>query len=267
MNVPGAKVLVVGGARRLGRELALDLAAHGADVAFSYRTAGPEVAGTAAAIAACGRRAAAVQGDLTAADGPRSIVETAVAGLGALDIVVFAASGPFVPQRPEDVTEQQWDASFGAIPRGFFLTARAAHDAFSRATHAGATDSGTPRPQATRGVIVAITDPLAHRPSAAFTAHAAAKAAQVSLVKSLGVAWVTEGIRVCGIAPGPVDLADDPRRAATLREAERMALKRLVRPDEVGQALRFCIENDYVNGANLTLDGGLPPVWAGVVDR
>ncbi len=121
--------------------------------------------------------------------------------------------------------------------------------------------------QATRGVIVALTDPLAEKPSAAFTAHAAAKAAQVSLVKSLAVAWADDRVRVCGIAPGPVDLPEDPRRAAALRAAERAALKRLVKPAEVGQAVRFCIENDYLNGVNVALDGGLPPVWAGVIER
>jgi NAD(P)-dependent dehydrogenase (short-subunit alcohol dehydrogenase family) len=64
-----------------------------------------------------------------------------------------------------------------------------------------------------------------------------------------------------------VDLPEDPHRAAALRAAERAALKRLVKPAEVGQAVRFCIENDYLNGTNLTLDGGLPPVWAGVIER
>jgi NAD(P)-dependent dehydrogenase (short-subunit alcohol dehydrogenase family) len=85
-------------------------------------------------------------------------------------------------------------------------------------------------------------------------------------VKSLAVAWADDSVRVCGLAPGPVDLPEDPHRAAALRAAERAALKRLVKPAEVGQAVRFCIENDYLNGANVTLDGGLPPVWAGVLE-
>jgi NAD(P)-dependent dehydrogenase (short-subunit alcohol dehydrogenase family) len=205
-----------------------------------------------------------VYGDVTAADGAAHLVADSAAALGGLDALVYTASGPFTPSSPQELSEADWDSSFGVVAKGFFLTARAVHDVF--APPAGREVEAATTKSATRGVIVALTDPLADKPSAAFTAHAAAKAAQVSLVKSLGVAWAAEGVRVCGIAPGPVDLKDDPRRAAALRAAERAALKRLVKPEEVGQAVRFCIENDYLNGANVTLDGGLPPVWTGVIE-
>ena len=262
MNVSGARCLVIGGARRLGRELALDLARHEAAVVISSRVPGADASSTLVQLQTLGGQAGLVYGDVTRADSAAHLVEDATAALHGLDAVVYAASGPFSPASPEELGVADWDKSFEVIAKGFFLTARAAHHVF---VASGGRDAG--ETQATRGVIVAITDPLAEKPSAAFTAHAAAKAAQVSLVKSLAVAWADDSVRVCGLAPGPVDLPEDPHRAAALRAAERAALKRLVKPAEVGQAVRFCIENDYLNGANLTLDGGLPPVWAGVIER
>jgi 3-oxoacyl-[acyl-carrier protein] reductase len=108
----------------------------------------------------------------------------------------------------------------------------------------------------TRGVIVAITDVGGEAPWAAFAAHSAAKAAQIALVKALAKAWGPDGVRVCGVAPGPLDLADDRRREASERAAARTVLGRLQRPAEVGAAVRFCLENDYVTGQNLIADGG-----------
>src|SRR5674476_1379616 len=83
------------------------------------------------------------------------------------------------------------------------------------------------------GVIVAITDYLGLQPWTVFAAPCAAKAAQIHLVKELARAWAPDGVRVCGVAPGPVDLEDDEHRAATLRAAARVAAERLVTPADV----------------------------------
>jgi 3-oxoacyl-[acyl-carrier protein] reductase len=63
-------------------------------------------------------------------------------------------------------------------------------------------------------------------------------------------------VRVCGVAPGPLDTPDDKRRAASERAAARTVLGRLERPEEIAAAVRFCIENDFVTGQNLIVDGG-----------
>ena len=103
---------------------------------------------------------------------------------------------------------------------------------------------------------MAITDVGGEAPWAAFAAHSAAKAAQIALVKALAKAWGHDGVRVCGVAPGPLDLPDDRRREASERAAERTVIGRLQRPEEVAAAVRFCLENDYVTGQNLIADGG-----------
>ncbi len=240
MNVAGARCLVVGGARRLGGALAADLAAHGAAVCVSSRDETAAAATVTSLQAAGAAAAAAVGGDVRSAAGARQLVAAAVVALGGLDALVYAASGPFVPTRPEDLGEASWDASLDTIAKGFFFSACAAREAFS----------------GPGGAIVALTDCMGLQPWATFPAHGAAKAAQIQLVKVLARAWAGEGVRVCGVAPGPVDLEDDEHRAATLRAAARSAKEQLVAPGDIGRAVRFCLATEGVTGVNVIVDNG-----------
>ncbi len=240
MRVAGARVVVVGGVRRLGRALALDLAGHGAAVAVSTRAHARATDRQVAALLAAGAPTAHwVEGDTSRAAGATDLVAHAADALGGLDALVYAASGPFVPRQPEQIDEALWDASLDTIAKGFFFSACAARELLSPG-----------------GVIVAITDYLGLQPWATFAAHGAAKAAEIHLVKQLARAWAPAGVRVCGVAPGPVDLEDDEHRAATLRAAARVASGRLVAPVDIGAAVRFCIETDGMTGVNIVVDNG-----------
>ncbi len=244
---------MIGGARRLGRVIALDLAAHGADLAVSTRAALAEADATCAEIRAAGRRAAAVAGDPGTPAGAESLVARAADALGGLDALVYAASGPFRPAPPHDADLGDWQASFDVIVRGFFVAARAARERFVAQAPGAAVPAA---PGATRGVIVALTDVLGRQPSTAFAAHGAAKAAQIMLVASLARAWGADGVRVCGVAPGPTALSDDPRADATLRAAQHAPLGRPVTPAEVAEVVRFAIACDALTGVDLPVDGG-----------
>ncbi len=240
MKVAGARVLVVGGVHRLGRALALDLGGHGAAVAVSSRAPGEAADAQVAALRAAGAAgAAAIAGDARRPSGAARLVADAAGALGGLDALVYAASGPFVPTPPQDIDEASWDASLDTIAKGFFFSACAAHDRLSPG-----------------GAIVAITDYLGVQPWASFAAHGAAKAAEIHLVKELARAWAPDGVRVCGVAPGPVDLEDDEHRAATLRAAAKVATERLVTAADVGAAVRFCLETTGVTGVNIAVDNG-----------
>jgi len=248
VNLRGSRIVVVGGVRKMGRALALDLAAHGAAVCVTTRRGGPEADRQVRALTAGGAAAAAVvTGDVRTANGAVALVATAADALGGLDALVFAASGPFSPSPPQDTTEDSWDVSFDTIVKGFFFAACAAR--------ARMLERPPPLRGPEAGVIVALTDLLGVRPSAAFAAHGAAKAAQIHLVRELAAAWDSDGIRVCGIAPGPLDLPDDERRAATLRAAGGDA-GRLVGPADVANAVRFCLETAGVTGVDITVDRG-----------
>jgi NAD(P)-dependent dehydrogenase (short-subunit alcohol dehydrogenase family) len=243
VNVDGARIVLVGGVRRLGRALALDLAAHGAALCITSRSHSAEAERTVAALLHAGApRAATLAGDVRAAESAAQLVKQAADALGGVDALVFAASGPFVPSPPQEIDETSWDASLDTIAKGFFFSACAARERFV-AGGAG-------------GVIVALTDYLGLQPWAAFAAHGAAKAAQIHLVKELARAWSGDGVRVCGVAPGPVDLEDDEHREATLRAAAKVAAERLVRPADIGAAVRFCLQTEGVTGANIVVDNG-----------
>lgn len=240
MKVAGARVLVVGGVRRLGLAVALDLAAHGASLVVSTRTRTSAAEAQLEALLAAGAPTALlVEGDARDAAGAEALVARGADALGGLDALVFAASGPFVPRQPQQIDEASWDASLDTIAKGFFFTACAVHE---RLTDGGA--------------IVAITDYLGLQPWATFAAHSAAKAAQIHLVKILARAWASDRVRVCGVAPGPVDLDDDEHRDATLRAGSRVAAERLVAPADVGAAVRFCLETEGVTGVNVAVDNG-----------
>jgi NAD(P)-dependent dehydrogenase (short-subunit alcohol dehydrogenase family) len=240
VNVAGARVLVVGGVRRLGRAVALDLAKHGAELAVSTRARAREADAQVEALSAAGAPAAhAVEGDVRDAAGAARLVGAGADALGGLDALVFAASGPFVPRQPQEIDESAWDASLDIIAKGFFFSACAAHERFS-----------------TGGAIVALTDYLGLQPWAPFAAHSAAKAAQIHLVKILARAWAPDSVRVNGVAPGPVDLDDDEHREATLRAASRIGSERLVAAEDIGAAVRFCLSTDGLTGVNIAVDNG-----------
>ena len=82
-------------------------------------------------------------------------------------------------------------------------------------------------------------------------AHCAAKAAQVQLMKCLALAWGKDGVRVCGVAPGPVLLPDEQRGAT-----EETALGVIGSPQDVCQAIRYLLAAEFVTGQNLIVDGG-----------
>ncbi len=119
----GKSALVTGGARRIGRAIALALAQAGADVAISYRTAQPQAGQTAAEIAALGRRSLAVPCDVRSEASVRAAVGALVSAFGRLDILVNNAA-VFASAALESLPLEQWDAVFETNARGPFLVAR-----------------------------------------------------------------------------------------------------------------------------------------------
>jgi pteridine reductase len=233
-EIDGLRVLVAGGSHRVGRAIALDLAEHGADVAISYHTSAGGAAETCDEIAALGRRTAALAADVTDAGQAAAMVDRAGAELGGLDVYVHCPSGGFLPRKPAEVDEALWDSAMDTTAKGFFFAAQAAH-----------------RRMPDGGVIVAITDVAGLQPWPAFASHGAAKAAMIYLVKTLALAWGRDGLRVCGVAPGPVLMPE-----GIAGSPDETALGRLGDPADVSLAVRFCIEADYLTGQNVIVDGG-----------
>ena len=240
MRLAGARILVAGGAHRVGREIALDLGSAGADVAISYFRSAAAAEQTRAELEALGRRTAALRADASDVGEMEALVEEAAQALGGLDAYVHAPSGGFVARPPQEIDEALWDQAMLSTAKGFLFGARAAHGLMA----------------GRGGVVLAINDVAGLQPWPLFAAHCAAKAAQAQLVKCLAAAWGRDGIRVCAVAPGPVLMPEHLGQAAADHAASETALGRLGSPSDVAQAVRYLLEADYVTGANLVVDGG-----------
>ena len=238
MLIAGARVLVTGGARRVGRAIALGLAERGAHVAFTYHHSADDAAETAATLAVKGAGGHGFAADLSDGRAARRAVEEAAAALGGLDVLVHAASGGFVPTDPMDVTPELFAEAIGATLTGGFFCAQAARGAMGET-----------------GVIVNITDVAALEAWPLFAPHAAAKAALAQLTRSLARSFAP-GVRVCAVAPGPVLLPDGSDAAREERQAAGTALGRLGSPEDVVGAVVYLLEADYVTGEQLVVDGG-----------
>lgn len=174
-------------------------------------------------------------GDVSRPAEARALVERAVEELGGLDLLVNAAGEGFAPKTVDEVTEEDWDAAFGATAKGSFFVTQAA----------------APHLRASRGCVVMIEDVAAYQPWPSFAPHSAAKAAQAMLTRVFARTLAPE-VRVCGVAPGPVAVARDQEE----RRAKETLLGRVGSPDDVAAAVVYLAGAGFVTGTTLFVDGG-----------
>ncbi len=176
-----------------------------------------------------------VHGDVAEVEAARAVVRTAVDQLGGLDVLVNGASDGFIPKPFDEVTEEDWDAAFGATAKGAFFVTQAA----------------APHLRESRGVVINIEDVMGLEPWPSFAPHSAAKAALTMLTKVFARALAPE-VRVCGIAPGPV--AVEPEQLE--RRAAESLLGTIGSPDDVAEAILYLSRAGFVTGTTLVVDGG-----------
>ena len=238
MQLAGKAALVTGAGRRVGRALAVGLAAAGCDVAVHYGSSAAGAAETAQAIAKHGRKAELIPADLRDAQAARGLADRAARALGRLDVLINAAA-VMVRQAVLDVTPESWDATLDLNLRAYFFVAQGA------IAHL--------RP--VRGKIVNIADVGGLEPWPSYVPHSVSKAGVVMLTKGLAKALAPD-ITVNAVAPGPVLLPDDWDDATRRRFADTTPLG-LGSPDHVVNAVRYLLEGgDYVTGTVLVVDGG-----------
>ncbi len=184
----GRKALITGGDSGMGRAAAIAYAREGADVAINYfPTEEPDAKEVVALILAEGRKAVAIPGDLRDEKFAKSLVEKAVSGLGGLDILVSNAGRQQQFAQITDMPDEEFD---WIIKTNIYAPF---HIIKSAIPHL--------QPGAT---IIATTSEQAYDPSPDLYAYAQTKAATMNFVKSLAKALGPKGIRVNGVAPGPI---------------------------------------------------------------
>ena len=241
----GRTALVTGGGTGICRGIALALAHHGCDVAITSRSV-EHLEPTAAEIRARGRRTVAVPADVRDPAAVEAAVTRTVEELGGLDILVNGAAGNFLC-----LAEQLSPNGFGAVVdidlKGTFHCSKAA----------------LPHLKKNGGVVLNISATLHYLGTPAQLHVAAAKAGVDALTRVLAVEWGPYGIRVNGIAPGPIADTEGVRRllddAAKRRAGQATPLQRLGLVEDVTDAALFLCSKaaSYITGATLVVDGGL----------
>lgn len=234
----GRTALVTGGARRVGKAIALALAGRGADIVIHYNSGAAEAEATAAEVRALGVRAALVQRDLADVDAAMALPRHAHDAFGRLDIVVNSAA--MMLRTPiGDVSPGVWDTMFALNLRAPFFIAQAA----------------APLLREHGGVIVNIADLAAYETWPAYVPHAVSKAGIVQMTRGLARA-LAPAIRVNAVAPGAVLLPDEWDTASSEHLAGTTPLKRLGSAADVAQAVVYLCEASYVTGEVIIVDGG-----------
>jgi 3-oxoacyl-[acyl-carrier protein] reductase len=242
LRLPGKVAVVTGGSRGIGAAIATRLAADGASVAITYSKGADAASSVVRAIERAGGKAIAIQADAADADAVRKAIERTVATFGRLDVLVNNA-GTVIPVRVEETTLADFDRVFAINVRGTFVATQAALKHMK---------SG--------GRIIMIGSCLGERVFIPGMApYSATKGAIKMFTQGLARELGARGITVNNVQPGPIDTDLNPASgdwAASQRAA--VPLDRYGHADEVAALVAFVAgpESSFVNGANLTVDGG-----------
>jgi len=251
----GQPALVTGANSGIGKAVALGLARAGADVVVNY-VSHPETAeAVVREILDMGRRAIALQADVSREADVERMFADAIAHFGTLHIVVSNAGlqrdAPF-----DQMTLEQWNTVIGVNLTGQFLCTRAAAREFKRR---GVMKSVS----AAAGKIICMSSVHQVIPWAGHANYAASKGGIMMMMKSIAQELAPHFIRVNSIAPGairtPINTAawDTPHAYSDLMTL--VPYKRIGEPDDIAQAAVWLASDaaDYVTGATLFVDGGM----------
>jgi pteridine reductase len=237
MSATRPVALVTGAAHRVGRALAVGLAADGYDIALHFHSSASKVGEAEEAIAAQGGRATLFQSDLREGDAPARLVSDVVQAVGRLDVVINSAA-VMIRMPIGEITATDWDNVLDLNLRAPFLIAQEA------ARHLP--DGGS---------IINIADLAAFEIWPVYLPHGVSKAGVVYLTRALARVLAPR-IRVNAIAPGTVLLPEnfDPGFAAHLTAST--PLRRDGAPEDVVEAMRYLLKATYVTGDTIIVDGG-----------
>lgn len=237
--------LVTGAGRRIGREIALDLARSGWAVAVHYHRSEEDAVAVRDEIRRHGGTAVAIGADLLSEDETGRLVGAAVEQLGPLGCLVNNAS-TFEPDTVETATLATWESHMSVNLRAPFVLSQA----FARQLPEGAT-----------GSILNILDERVWNLTPNYLTYTVSKAGLWALTRTLALGLAPR-IRVNGIGPGATLASVHQTPEAFAEQAARTPLGRGTTPEEIAAAVRFLLSAPAVTGQMLALDGGQHLGWA-----
>jgi NAD(P)-dependent dehydrogenase (short-subunit alcohol dehydrogenase family) len=245
-RLEGKVALITGGDSGIGRAVAVLFAREGADVAIVYLDEGEDAKEAARLVEREGRRCVAIAGDVGRPEFCAKAVETTVSELGRLDVLVNNAAEQHPQKDMADISPEQIDRTFRTNIYGYFFMTQAA------------------LPHLKKGAsIVNTTSVTAYRGSPDLLDYSATKGAIVAFTRSLAQKLVKDGIRVNGVAPGPIWT---PLIPSTFPEDKvksfgaNTPMQRPGQPNEVASCFLFlaCEDASYLTGSVLHPNGGDP---------
>src|SRR6202789_4212365 len=235
-SLAGQVALITGAAKRIGRSIALRLAAEGADVIISYDSSKSEAEPLAEEKKTPGRPALAVQADVSHRAEVQKLFTAVENEFGRLDILVNNA-GMFFAAQFEELTEEQWDHIMNTNLKSQFLCAQTAAPIMKRQG---------------RGRIINLSSLGGLLAWPLYTHYCVSKAGTIMLTRCLARALAPE-ILVNSIAPGTIQF---PREAPDEDYIQRVPLHRTGTGDDIAGAVAYLASAEFVTGQVLAVDGG-----------
>jgi pteridine reductase len=232
----GQVALVTGAAKRIGRSIALRLAAEGASIVVNYRTSKADADSTVREVQALGVRSVAIQGDVSRRGEVVRLFAAVEKEFGRLDILVNNA-GEFFAAKFEELTDEQWDGIMNANLKSQFLCAQAAAPIMKRQG---------------RGRIVNLSSLGGMLAWPSYTHYCVSKAGSIMLTRCLARALGPE-ILVNSVAPGTIQFAGEPPDEDYI---SRVPLHRTGTGDDIAGAVAYLVTADFVTGQVIAVDGG-----------
>lgn len=237
-------VLVTGAAKRLGRAIALDLAAAGWNVALHYNASEADAQNVAASVQALGRKTALLKADLGDETHTQALVQRAAEAIGPINALINSAS-IFENDDWQSASRQSWDTHMEVNLRAPFVMSQA---------------FASQLPDGEQGSIVNIIDQRVLKPNPQFLSYSLSKAGLYWLTTTLAQGMAPR-VRVNAVGPGPVlrnqrqSVEDfDRQRSATL-------LGHGADPADICAAVRYLLDAPAVTGQMIAVDGGQNLIW------
>lgn len=248
------RALVTGAARRLGRAMALHLAARGHDVAVHYDSSAEDAAEVVGQIEALGRRAVALQADLLSEEATQGLIGRASAALGGPLTVLINNASIFEYDNLASASRTSWDRHMESNLRAPFVLTQG----FAAQVPDPVLDE-MDEPVA-QGLIVNMLDQRIHKLTPEFMSYTLAKTALWTLTRTAAQA-LGPRVRVNAIGPGPT--LRGARQSQGHFDSQRRAtiLKRGANPSDIVAALDFFLHSPSVTGQLICTDGGQHLAW------
>ena len=239
MNLNGKTALITGGAKRVGREISLALAKNGVHILLHYNHSQSEAQNTAAEIKRLDAQCILFQADLSKNADIARMTKEIYDQTSYIDILINSAS-LFYKTPFSDVKESDWDALVDANLKGPFLLSK---------------EIGNKMFNGSGGKIINIADWSGFRPYRDYSPYCVSKGGLITLTKTLARDLAPK-VYSNAIAPGPVLLPPDFSEEEKQKVIQKTLLGRVGSPQDIANAVLFLLDNDFINGTVLVVDGG-----------